>query len=266
MGLWANVCLVVASVALAGCESSSVSGLQLTLPGGYTAYDLPRKDRGPGWVFMFVKNFDGETVQVTVCENLYPDNNTVSDDATFFDRAVNGTTSGNIGLTVLQGLLENIDGTLSATTGLVKSVEVSWKGLTIVDMPKERRFDDEGKIVPVSARCRATLRDMLANDGKLGGVFFVQEALRANSLTLKVGRDTNAAASAGVDIKSLLTVAPGVSYEVDDVATMTFKEPRFIGYKAVAIEQFSPLGAMGELKAKVTGRPLSKKDIESILR
>src|SRR4029077_707237 len=117
---------------------------------GFTVYNPPRADRGPGWVFHFVKTFDGNTVPATVCSTLYPDDRVVNARISIPNVQSTDTTDVAFGLGLLEGLIDNVQkasANLSAKS--VKTLSIKWGDLTAIELPEERKFTEQGKRVSI---------------------------------------------------------------------------------------------------------------------
>jgi hypothetical protein len=233
---------------------------------GFTVYNPPRADRGPGWVFHFVKTFDGKTVPGTVCTSLYPDERVV--DAKISIPNVKSTDNADVsfGLGLLDGLIDNVQkasADLSAKS--IKTLSINWGDLTARELPEERKFTEEGKRVPIGNACAARLRE-LRQANQLGTVFMVQQAVQAKSMTVSVEQDRNAGASLDVSLYEVLTVKPSAKVSQKSNSSIDVTDPRYIGFVAVAVLNWIPTDQLGAETATVSGRLLKREEINRLMQ
>lgn len=262
--------LVVTSTAIvvttAGCMHDPMKPLSDEIEQyGFTVYRPPRANHGPGWVFQFAKTFDGKTVAMTVCENLYPDIK-LSDGALSF---ANTTRTNNLdlsfGLGLLEGLVENVQkvsADLSAKS--VKDVKITWGKIREKELIPERRFSSDGKLLPISNQCAAQLRQ-LRESGEIDGVYVVQSALQADALTMQVNQDASAGAKLDVTLYKVLNLKPGISASEKSATTVEINEPRFLGFVGVALIKWTPTNQLGPETATVSGRLLPAAEARRLL-
>jgi hypothetical protein len=252
---------------MAGCVSSPVKEISKEVEKyGYTVYNPPRADHGPGWVFHFAKTFDGKTVPVAVCQNLYPDDRTQAASISFPTVTRNDTTDLSFGVSLLEGLVTDVQkASASLEAKKVKKLTITWGDLVATELPEERKFGADGKLLPISNSCAARLRE-LRRQNQMESVYLVQSAVLAKSMKISVDEQQNAGASLDASLYKVLDVKPSAKVSTTSNSSIDVSDPRYIGFVALAVLDWIPLDQVGPETAKVSGRLLSPADVSELMK
>jgi len=231
----------------------------------YSFYNPPRSNHGPGWTFRFVKTHDGKTVTQTVCENLYPDIQTLDGSLSLPAIKDKETRAIDFSVNLLDGLIKNVgEAKLNLSNNKIQEISIKWGPVTSKEIPLERRFDKNGKVVPISPRCHATLLD-LKNRGELeNSIFVVQEAAIVNSLVYDAKVDSSIQGSVNFSFKKLLEFTPKAKVTENNQTSLVIEASRYVGYRAVALMEFVPTNLLGPETATVKGKIVPREQLIKI--
>jgi len=232
---------------------------------GYTLYEPPRTNRGPGWTFRMVRTFDGRTVPMTVCENLYPDVDLVDGNLSLPQLSTKSTVDGSVAVDFLEGLLKDIGGAkASLSANSIKKLTISWGQVSSKELPEERKFTEKGEIRAIGAPCAAVLKELKDRGELAGNLFIVQQAILANELSYETSDDSGKKGELKASLKKLLNFEANAKATEITQTSLQIKEPRYIGYIAIALLEWAPTGLLGPESAKLYGRRLSPDELAKI--
>lgn len=233
----------------------------------YTPYVPPRSNHGPGWVFEIAKTIDGKTVQRGVCDRLFLEPPTVDGSLTFSKGEISGTSGFEFGLGLLSDLLKDFKKAslnLSSKSSVVLKIEF---GRTkSVEIPRDHFFQENGKAVPVTPGCDSALKMVRrANPNQNSSIFFVQDALIAESLLVTVDESRSLGLDADFELDKVFEFKPGVKWTRTGKTSIEILEPRYIGYRAFILEEFVPDPTMGPESAKIFTRAVRPQTLKELL-
>lgn len=253
---------------LVGCGNGAMKELEKEMGQyGFTPYNPPRANHGPGWVFQFAKTFDGKTVPTTLCNQLMGPGTSpvIKADVSFPEIKRDHTFEANLGLSFVKDLLKDEQKTeAELKSKSVSKLRLSWTRLVAEEIPRASLFTPEGKLVPLDPTCSAQLK-ALKDRGELLGVIVVTEALRADKMEIDLQTDSSASVSATVNVKAALELKPGVSASATEQNTLSIDEPRYVGFRAFSLVGFAPTGLLGAETARISGAPLTVDAIRALV-
>jgi len=262
--------IIVAVSFLTGCVSTdAIRALEREMKEyGFSGYRPPRANHGPGWVFRFAKTYDNNTVMVTVCDFLYPKNLVVpvKGSVSLLNRESTETLDLSLGLKVIGDLVQEISkAEASLKSKSVTTLRVTWSKVEAEEIPDQYKFNAEGKLQPLDPACSAAIRQ-IRDRGNLDTVFVVQEALRAESIDISVDANVDRGAQLDVELSKLLQLKPNVSWKDVSKSSVKVIEPRYVGFKAVAMIDFRPTDQLGPETVRVSGRVLTFEQAQKLAR
>lgn len=249
---------------ISGCTNTGLEPLRKELEElGFTLYEPPRSNRGPGWTFNIVSTFDGRRVPKTICENLYPQLELKPGNLTLAKLQTNSVLDLNLGIEFLKDLLIN---PIEAKAKLkkVKEVSIKWKDVKSVEIPDNLKFDKKGKPIAIQADCLSDIRDLKAKKAFKNSVFMVQEVLLAHELDYEFKTDNQSEAGLKGKYKQFLDFQLGVKTEEKSETSLVVKEKRYLGFIAFLIEDVVPDGLLGAENALVSGRVVTLEQMKQI--
>jgi hypothetical protein len=250
-----------------GCKTGLDELRDLMGEYGYTLYEPPRSNHGPGWTFRMAKTFDGHVVPVTVCENLYPSVKTKNANVTFPNSQVESSVNIDFAVELLEGLIDNIgEAKANLKAKGAKGVTINWGGARAEELIPEQTFDKTGTKLEIDQGCSAHLSDLKKKGELSDSIFFVQQAVRVDKLDYKVTDESEKGGGLSLNIKELLTLKPDVKVSKKDKNTLSIEEPRYVGFRAFVITDVVPTGLLGPETAVVSGRELTKAEISNLLK
>jgi hypothetical protein len=231
---------------------------------GFSVYNPPRSNRGPGWVFRFVKTFDGRTVPSTVCENIYPDAKTVDGRLVLPNITQDKSVDLSLAIDLLSGI---IDPPLQAKAELkdVGNVTISWGPVRVRELSPGNKFTAEGAIRKIDEACYAELESLKARQEIQDSIFVVQEAAVVNRFNYHFHGDTEASAKLRGQYKKILGVDFDSRVKAVDDTTLEITEDTNLGFIAVALTEWVPTGNKTVVTAKIAGKSLTEEQIARLM-
>lgn len=261
----AVMALLILTAVLAGCSRNGLAPLSRELAGyGYTLYKPPRTDRGPGWTFRFIRTIEGNSLPMTLCENLYPGVQLHPGKLKLAKFDSTSTVTVDIAIDFLQKLLKDV-ASAKANLKRVRAVTISWDKVESRELASELMFDKAGRVVPISSQCRAALEDLKKKHEFENSVFVIQSAALAHRLRYEFKADTESGWGATGQLKALLGFKAGLDIREVDTTTLEINEPAYIGYVAIALRDMVPTGLLGSETATVSGHLLSAEELKTVL-
>lgn len=224
---------------------------------GYSFYNPPRSDRGPGSVFRFVDLEGGSRGLSPVCRDLFPDIEPTRAEVSIPNE--NRTEELELGfvLELLKGLLTD-ETPVDASMKREMRVEVKFSDdVQSLSYFEEDAINDDGTPRKLSPTCYARLKS-LSETGQLAeGVFFVQDALRVREAEYQFSRSYDFGAHIDIPITKILHPKAEVSSESKVENSLTIREWRFVAFKAMLVTEFVDTGLTSAGSAIIRGRPLT---------
>ena len=257
--------LVIISLLIGGCSTTGTTFLEKELREyGFTMYKPPRSNRGPGWVFHFVKTFDGHTVLSTVCETLYKDQSTIDGSVVLPNIKRESSVDISSAIDLLAGIVKDPP---TAQAGLkdVTKVVINWGPIKSIELSPTNKVTRDGKRIKVDEGCYSELENLKAR-GELGHtVFVVQEALVAQNFKYNFDAHADTSAKLKGQYKSILGAQFDGRVRSVGEAELEIRQDTFIGFIAVALENWLPTGDKTAKTAVVSGKPLSPGQVTTLL-
>jgi len=251
-----------------GCDTTGLAPLHAFMDKyGYTLYEPPRSNHGPGWTFRMARTYDGKTIPMTVCDNLYPAVKISNAKVDFPSSTMESELDTDFAVDLLEGLIDNV-GKAKATLKSkgVKSMKVTWGVVHAEELLPEQTFSPSGNKIEVDSACAAHLAD-LKKKGEFGeSIFMVQQAIKVEQMNYEASAKSESAGSVAVSLKQLLNLRPQVNVINGRKDALVIKEPRYVGFRAFLLTDVAPTGLLGPETAIVSGRELSRKEVATLFR
>jgi hypothetical protein len=264
---WGTVVLIFLSAATVACGArSQLAPLERQLNTyGYSMYNPPRADRGPGWVFQILKTHEGRSVPSTVCTNLFPNFKPSRVNLTLPATDWSTTLAVDLGLDFLDGLVPDL---IKAKASLksVSAVAINWQDVSAEELPRDFRFTEAGTRRPISRQCHASLRDLKTHNLLNNSIFVVEQALVSHSMRMSFTADRSAAAGLDGKYQNLIGFKAAVNTKEIGKTTLEITEPRYLGFMAVALLDYVPSTDLAATEAAtITGRQIPLATMQRLL-
>ena len=254
-------------LSLTGCKHTGLEGLRSWMKGyGYTLYEPPRTNHGPGWTFRMVKTYDGKTVPMTVCDNLYPKVKVKKANVNLPDSKKGSGYDVDFAVALLEGLIDNIgEAKANLKSKGTKSVNITWGAVHTEALLPQQTFDPSGKKLEVDSTCAAHLSDLKDKGTFADSIFMVQQAIIVDEMNYKVSANSETGGGLSISLKEVLTVKPEAKVTETSENLLVVKEPRYLGFRAFLVNDVVPTGLLGPETAIVSGRLLSDDEVSKLL-
>lgn len=230
---------------------------------GYSFYNPPRSDRGPGSVFRFVRLESGKWGISPVCRNLFPQLSHTVSDLSIPNSRRKQTFDLDFVLGLLGGLIEE---PAAGELGSVREIEVTFGGSVQSHAYfEEDGLNDDGSPRELSPACYARLKALSAAGGLGGNVFFVQDAIAVTEASYSAFRGGAGQMDLRVPIREVLLPRVGISAQFEHEHSLTIREPRYVAFKAMQITDFVDTGLTSAGRATVHLKPLEEAEIAAKL-
>lgn len=214
-------------------------------PTGYRPLVPARGDFAPAFVFRGSLNDGTVAVAEILCVNLYPDITPQGTVIVLNNDSVTSSQNFGLDLSLLQRLIGANSLSLQAKYGHDASYKVTLGTAYDQYIPTS---DIWNGITPVAVdrKCKKVLDDAKSNN-QLSSIFVVTRAVALQGLNYTFDTGSNANAGVTVDLKSLLTANPNVSWKITESGGNTTIDPKQmirIGIIVSQIDQWVPSGAV----------------------
>lgn len=253
---------------LTGCKTTGLEPLRKFMESyDYTLYEPPRSNHGPGWTFRMAKTYDGRTVPMTVCENLYPAVKTKDANIDFPKIQMESKVDVDFAVELLEGIIDNVgEAKANLKAKGAKSVKITWGAVSAEELLPQETFDPSGKKLEVDHACAAHLNDLKQKGEFADSIFLVQQAIRVDRMDYEITSDSETGGGLSLNLKEVLTVKPEAKATQSNKSTLAIKEPRYVGFRAFIITDVVPTGLLGPETAIVSGRELTKDEVSNLLK
>lgn len=263
-----NILIIIITMGLSGCKTTGLEGLRSLMDSfGYTLYEPPRSNHGPGWTFRITKTHDGKKVPITVCENLYPTVKVTNANINFPQSQVESTVDVDFAVELLDGIIDNIgEAKANLKAKGADSVNITWGNAHAEELLPQQAFTPNGSKIEIDSACAAHLADLKKRGELANNIFMVQQALKVEQMDYQSSASSQTEGGLSVSLKELLTVKPQAKATEVNNNNLSIKEPRYLGFRAFAISDVVPTGLLGPETAVVSGRELTKDEVATLLK
>ncbi|WP_440055874.1 hypothetical protein ACSLBF_06920 [Pseudoalteromonas sp. T1lg65] len=236
--------LTFLALAVTGCGSDTepkIEGISSYLEKlGYSFYNPPRIDRGPASVFRFKKAHSGSVVISPVCNSLFPDITIESTAISIPAESSRESVSFDIGLELLRGLFKS-QPNLGFNNNQNMDIEVKFEGAKAISISEESLFNLDGKAKTITPSCYSALKK-ISERGSIKDVFIVQESISIDKMTYSLDQLFGASLEAAAKFKGAVDANAGIQYQINKDNNLIVESPRYIAFKAFAIDSYVETG------------------------
>lgn len=252
---------------LTSCKTTGLEELRSLMKNyGYTLYEPPRTNYGPGWTFRMVKTYDGKTVPMTVCDNLYPEVKIKDANVTFPDSKVESEVDVDFAVELLEGLIDNVgEAKANLKSKGAKAVKITWGAVHTEELLPQHVFTPSGNKIQVNSECAEHLSDLKHKNAFEDSIFMVQQAIKVDEMNYEARADSEKGGGFSLSLKKILSVKPEAKTTEISQNTLAINEPRYLGFRAFLITDVVPTGLLGPETAIISGRMLSDSEISKLL-
>lgn len=251
---------------ISGCKSDTrqqLKGFSEYLENnGYSFYNPPRTDRGPGSVFRFARAESGKTIVSPVCKKLYA--HIIENEASLTLPSEQSKSQLDIGFSasLIKDLLSG-DPVLDAGWSSSSLINVNFTKVKSVYINEEDLYNNDGNARTITPSCYSALK-RLSNGGELHeNVFIVQESIRVDTLIYNAANSNSGKTGIQADIKQLFSFKPNINYSYNSNNNLEINEPRHVAFRAFLLKEYIDTGLKSAGSARIKAVPL---DIDEINR
>lgn len=208
---------------------------------GYSFYNPPRSDRGPGSVFRLARAQSGKIVISPVCGQLFESiepvraNISLPKDKSTEERGI------EFWISFLADLLNN-PGDVSGKFSSKATFAVQFDGTQSHYLNEEQMVNDKGVARRITPACYARLKQLSKSGELRDNIFIIQDAVRISTGTYTFSKEALANGQGKIEVDKIIDVKTGVRWSKKTERSFSIDEPRYVAFVAFLLKDYVETG------------------------